>query len=126
MAELKQKVEELTMQGEYQLRLKDMTYSEKLKEVSDHFNAELEEAKREYDMLMQSRDTLEVVTLSSHSCHLLSLARHKALRTSTPSSRRPRCSIPGPHHMHHRRMRIARLHMLALDVPLHRSSTRTS
>jgi hypothetical protein len=37
MAELKQKVEELTMQNEYQLRLKDLNFTEKLKESTDRF-----------------------------------------------------------------------------------------
>eukprot|EP00965_Chrysotila_dentata_P055400 1838140-Pleurochrysis_carterae.AAC.4 len=38
MAELKQKVEELTMQNEYQLRLKDLNYTEKMKEETERFN----------------------------------------------------------------------------------------
>jgi len=46
MAELKQKVEELTMQNEYQLRLKDLNFTEKLKESSEKFNAELDTDKK--------------------------------------------------------------------------------
>lgn len=41
MNELKAKVDELTLQNEYQLRLKDLNYKEKIKEVSDKFTAEL-------------------------------------------------------------------------------------
>ena len=40
MAELKTKVEELTMQSEYQLRLKDLNYNEKLKEATEKFTQE--------------------------------------------------------------------------------------
>ena len=39
---LRNKVEELTLNNEYQLRLKDMNYKEKIKEVSDKFTHELE------------------------------------------------------------------------------------
>ncbi|KAL7692512.1 putative quinoprotein alcohol dehydrogenase-like superfamily [Plasmopara halstedii] len=41
MNELKAKVDELTLHNEYQLRLKDLNYKEKIKEVSDKFTAEL-------------------------------------------------------------------------------------
>jgi hypothetical protein len=43
MQELKNKVEELTLHNEYQLRLKDMNYNEKIKEVTEKFTQELEQ-----------------------------------------------------------------------------------
>ena len=45
MVDLKTKVEELTMQNEYQLRLQDLNYSEKMKETTEKFNQELEKFK---------------------------------------------------------------------------------
>ena len=43
MSELKTRVDELKMENEYQLRLKDMNYSEKIKEMSDKFLQEKED-----------------------------------------------------------------------------------
>lgn len=37
MLEMKMRLEELQMENEYQLRLKDMNYNEKLRELSDNF-----------------------------------------------------------------------------------------
>lgn len=37
MLELKARVEELKMENEYQLRLKDMNYNEKVKELTEKF-----------------------------------------------------------------------------------------
>lgn len=45
MAELKTRVEELKMENEYQLRLKDMNFNEKIKEVSQKFAQEIEALK---------------------------------------------------------------------------------
>ena len=45
MLELKTRVEELKMENEYQLRLKDMNYSEKIKELTDKFIQEMESLK---------------------------------------------------------------------------------
>ena len=42
MSELKTRVEELKMENEYQLRLKDMNYNEKIKELTDKFLQEIE------------------------------------------------------------------------------------
>lgn len=42
MVELKTRVEELKMENEYQLRLKDMNYNEKLKELTEKFIQEME------------------------------------------------------------------------------------
>jgi len=45
MAELKTRVEELRLENDYQLRLKDMTYNEKIKELTDKFIQEMESLK---------------------------------------------------------------------------------
>ncbi|XP_054473374.1 cilia- and flagella-associated protein 57 [Anoplopoma fimbria] len=42
MLELKMRLEELQMENEYQLRLKDMNYNEKMKELSDKFTQQIE------------------------------------------------------------------------------------
>lgn len=43
--ELKMHLEELQMENEYQLRLKDMSYNEKMKEISDKFTRQIESLK---------------------------------------------------------------------------------
>ena len=45
MGELKTRVEELRLENDYQLRLKDMTYSEKIKELTEKFVQEMESLK---------------------------------------------------------------------------------
>ncbi|XP_044067286.1 cilia- and flagella-associated protein 57 isoform X2 [Siniperca chuatsi] len=45
MLELKMRLEELQMENEYQLRLKDMNYNEKMKELSDKFTQQIESQK---------------------------------------------------------------------------------
>jgi hypothetical protein len=45
MAELKTRVEELKMENEYQLRLKDMNFNEKIKEVTEKFLQEIDTLK---------------------------------------------------------------------------------
>ncbi|XP_034441489.1 cilia- and flagella-associated protein 57 [Hippoglossus hippoglossus] len=42
MLELKMRLEELQMENEYQLRLKDMNYNEKMKEISDKFTQQIQ------------------------------------------------------------------------------------
>jgi len=60
MAELKTKVEELTMQNEYQLRLKDLNYNEKLKEATEKFTQELDSDKKNYELLLQAKNDMEM------------------------------------------------------------------
>ena len=60
MAELKTKVEELTMQSEYQLRLKDLNYNEKLKEATEKFTQELDGDKKNYELLLQAKNDMEM------------------------------------------------------------------
>ena len=50
MSELKTRVEELRMENEYQLRLKDMNHNEKVKEMSDKFQQEMEALKAKYSV----------------------------------------------------------------------------
>ncbi|XP_026024825.1 cilia- and flagella-associated protein 57 isoform X3 [Astatotilapia calliptera] len=45
MLEMKMRLEELQMENEYQLRLKDMNYNEKLRELSDNFVQQIESLK---------------------------------------------------------------------------------
>ncbi len=45
MSELKTRVDELKMENEYQLRLKDMNYGEKIKELTDNFLQEIDALK---------------------------------------------------------------------------------
>lgn len=45
MLELKMHLEELHMENEYQLCLKDMNYKEKMKELSDKFTQQIESLK---------------------------------------------------------------------------------
>ncbi|XP_039971838.1 cilia- and flagella-associated protein 57 isoform X1 [Xiphias gladius] len=45
MLELKMRLEELQMENEYQLRLKDIHYNEKMKEISDKFTQQIESLK---------------------------------------------------------------------------------
>lgn len=42
MLELKSRVEELQMENEYQLRLKEMNYNEKIKELTEKFIQQIE------------------------------------------------------------------------------------
>ena len=45
MSELRTRVEELKMENEYQLRLKDMNYNENIKDLTDKFIQEIEALK---------------------------------------------------------------------------------
>jgi len=56
---LRNKVEELTLNNDYQLRLKDMNYKEKIKEVSDKFTNELEADRARYEALMDEKVNME-------------------------------------------------------------------
>lgn len=56
MSELKTRVEELKMENEYQLRLKDMNYNEKIKELTEKFIMEMESLKTKNQILKTDRD----------------------------------------------------------------------
>ncbi|XP_043860476.1 cilia- and flagella-associated protein 57 isoform X1 [Dromiciops gliroides] len=60
MLELKTRVEELKMENEYQLRLKDMNYTEKIKELTDKFIQEMESLKTKNQVLRTEKEKQEV------------------------------------------------------------------
>nr|XP_004672541.1 cilia- and flagella-associated protein 57 [Jaculus jaculus] len=60
MLELKTRVEELKMENEYQLRLKDMNYSEKIKELTDKFIQEMESLKTKNQVLKAEKEKQDV------------------------------------------------------------------
>ena len=62
MAELKTRVDELKMENEYQLRLKDMNYNEKIKELTEKFIQEMESLKT------KNQVRLETMSREIHSC----------------------------------------------------------
>ncbi|XP_071118876.1 cilia- and flagella-associated protein 57-like [Haliotis cracherodii] len=59
MSELKTRVEELKMENEYQLRLKDMNYNEKMKELTEKFIQEMESLKTKNQVLKTDKDKEE-------------------------------------------------------------------
>ncbi|XP_055986867.1 cilia- and flagella-associated protein 57 [Sorex fumeus] len=61
MLELKTRVEELKMESEYQLRLKDMNYSEKIKELTDKFLQEMETLKTKNQVLRTEKERQDVL-----------------------------------------------------------------
>ncbi|KAF0760107.1 hypothetical protein AaE_003619, partial [Aphanomyces astaci] len=60
MIELKNKVDELTLHNEYQLRLKDMNYNEYLKELTEKFTHEIEQEKNKYEVLREDKNDIEM------------------------------------------------------------------
>lgn len=60
MFELKTRVEELKMENEYQLRLKDMNFAEKIKEVTEKFMQEIESLKITSAVLRTEKEKEEV------------------------------------------------------------------
>ncbi len=60
IAELNTKVEELKLHNEYQQKLKEMNYSENVKEVSDKFFQELEQSKSVYRLLQEEISDTEI------------------------------------------------------------------
>ncbi|KAL5016238.1 hypothetical protein ScPMuIL_005827 [Solemya velum] len=59
MGELKTRVDELKMENEYQLRLKDMNYNEKIKELTEKFIQEMESLKTKNQVLKTDKDKEE-------------------------------------------------------------------
>lgn len=60
MQELEMQVAELTLQSEYQLRLKDLNMNEKIKDLTEKFQAELDEDKSKFEMLLQEKNEQEM------------------------------------------------------------------
>eukprot|EP01135_Chromosphaera_perkinsii_P003926 Nk52_evm27s262 gene=Nk52_evmTU27s262 len=59
MTELTTRVEELKMENEYQLRLKDMSYNEKIKELTEKYIQEMESLKIQNTVLKADKDKEE-------------------------------------------------------------------
>ncbi|KAM9859970.1 cilia- and flagella-associated protein 57 [Aulostomus maculatus] len=59
MLELKMRLEELQMENEYQLRLKDMNYNEKIKELSDKYIQQIEALKNAQQVMKTEMDKQE-------------------------------------------------------------------
>ncbi|XP_066125551.1 cilia- and flagella-associated protein 57 isoform X2 [Saccopteryx bilineata] len=60
MIELKTRVEELKMENEYQLRLKDMNYTEKIKDLTDKFLQEMEFLKTKNQVLRTEKEKQDI------------------------------------------------------------------
>jgi len=60
MLELKNKVDELQLHNEYQLRLKDMSYSEKIKEITEKYMQDLEQDKNKFELLREEKNDMEM------------------------------------------------------------------
>ncbi|KMS93795.1 hypothetical protein BVRB_027880, partial [Beta vulgaris subsp. vulgaris] len=58
--DMKNKVDELTLHNEYQLRLQEMSHNEKLKEVKESCQVALEEQKKIYDRLKDEKQDMEM------------------------------------------------------------------
>ena len=59
LLELRQRVDELSASNEYQLRLHEMNYSEKVKEVSEKYALQLEHDRSKVDMIADERSEME-------------------------------------------------------------------
>ncbi|XP_072275438.1 cilia- and flagella-associated protein 57 [Pyxicephalus adspersus] len=88
MLELKTRVEELKMENEYQLRLKDMNYNEKLKELTEKFIQEMEvlkttnqilKAEAEKQELKHQEDMAELIEKQSREMQDLETANNQKL-----------------------------------------------
>ena len=64
MLELKTRVEELKMENEYQLRLKDMNYNKRMEELSEKSNQEIESLKTK-DQVQNTHSTHLLTTVNS-------------------------------------------------------------
>ena len=63
ISELQTKIEELKLNNEYQLKLKEMTYSEKVKEINGKFLQEIELARHKLDVLREEKADSETECL---------------------------------------------------------------
>eukprot|EP00753_Platysulcus_tardus_P007912 PLAT15528.5.p1 GENE.PLAT15528.5~~PLAT15528.5.p1 ORF type:complete len:1278 (+),score=785.91 PLAT15528.5:80-3913(+) len=60
MLELKNTVDELVLNNEYQLKRKDMTYQERIQEVTEKFTQELEQDRTKYELLQEEKADMEM------------------------------------------------------------------
>ena len=70
MLELRTRVEELKMENEYQLRLKDMNYNETIKQLTEKFVQEIELLKTKNQILKTDREK-EVEKQQEEVCKLM-------------------------------------------------------
>ena len=56
---LKKKVDDLRLHNEFEIRMKEMNYQEKLREVNDKFEQELDQDKNKYNALRSERDEMQ-------------------------------------------------------------------
>lgn len=73
MSEYKNKVGELRSENEYQLRLKDMNYGEKIKEMKESYTEEMNALRTQYEV-------------SQRCIFIASISTHKLLFTLLPES----------------------------------------
>jgi len=57
--DLVRKVDELEVQNEYQLRMKNMRFGEHMKEITEKFTQELEQDKNRYELLQEEKSDME-------------------------------------------------------------------
>lgn len=60
MSELQRSLEELKLEHEYQLRLKDMNFNEKLKEITDKYSQEIEALKISTSVARTEKDKEDI------------------------------------------------------------------
>eukprot|EP00753_Platysulcus_tardus_P007913 PLAT15528.6.p1 GENE.PLAT15528.6~~PLAT15528.6.p1 ORF type:complete len:1283 (+),score=804.90 PLAT15528.6:80-3928(+) len=60
MMDLRGKVEELRVHNDYQLRLKEMGYGERIKEVTEKFTQELEQDRNKFELLREEKNDMEM------------------------------------------------------------------
>ena len=58
MSELHTRVEELKMENEYQMRIKEMSYNDKIKELTDRFMQEVEAQKTKAQVYKTEKDQI--------------------------------------------------------------------
>ena len=58
--ELNTKVTELTMQSDYQIRLKDLNHADRIKELTDKYTAEADDSRSKYELLVQEKNDMEM------------------------------------------------------------------
>ena len=83
MQELEMQVAELTLQSEYQLRLKDLNMNEKIKDLTEKFQAELDEDKSKFEMLLQEKNEQEM----EYEEKIKQMEENHASQTSTTEDR---------------------------------------
>jgi nitrogen fixation protein len=85
--DLKQKVDELTLQNEYQLRLKEMNHQEKLKELTEKFTIEVDCEKARYGLTRSLPQTKNVTICAGTTCcsRRRTIWRSSLKRRSEPS-----------------------------------------